>query len=98
MNKIFKIIALIIKSWASKSPKRYKWTTNICGILSLIAVILAFTPLGLPTWIVTLSTYLYPVLILISGGSGMKTVDKDLKEHQNGILNLVKKAFTNKNK
>ena len=86
MKQLIKILALITKRWLSKSPKRFKWVTNISLILGILLAGVSFTPLGLPIWAVSLIGYVSTFLVLLSGGSKLTTTEDKIKDDTKQIF------------
>jgi len=91
MKQLLNILSVITRRWASKSPKRYKWVTNISLILGVILAGVSFTPLGLPVWAITLIGYVSTFLVLLSGGSKLTTTDNEIIKETKKILKTENK-------
>ena len=86
MNKLSEILALLVKRWSSKSPKRNKVVTNVAGIISVIGGVSLLIPVTYPFWAIAGITTLTGAATIIATGSKLTTTDNDLIKETKKIL------------
>ena len=86
MERLGKILKILVKRWTSDSPKLFASITNIAVIIGTIASIILLLPVTLPAWLVTALGILIAILSGFGVSSKLTTNSRKIINETNNLI------------
>lgn len=95
MDKLGRLIGLLIKRWTSDSPKTYKYITNTASVVSVLGGVSLMLPVTYPFWALAGITVLTGASTVLATGSKLTTNDKEIIKETKEVKGEIAAEFRN---